>query len=52
MSDKIRTLEEVLNLLEEQAKMNSYFEIGPDETPLLWAEIQRLRGEKKESLSD
>jgi hypothetical protein len=36
MKDRIRTLPEILDYLREAAEMNSYFEIGPDETTQLW----------------
>jgi hypothetical protein len=44
MADRIRPLDELLGMLEEAARTNGYFEIGPDETRTLWAEFNRLRG--------
>jgi len=40
----MRTLEEILEMLREAAEeAPEYFEIGPEEAQLLWAEIVRLR---------
>lgn len=39
----MRTLEEILEMLQESAEIPDYFEIGPEESRLLWAEIIRLR---------
>lgn len=43
MEDKIRTIEQILLLLQEEANLNSFFAIGPDETPLLWSYIKDLQ---------
>jgi hypothetical protein len=44
MPDRVRSLDELLGMLEEAARTNGYFEVGPDETQTLWAEFNRLRG--------
>lgn len=43
MKNIIRNIDELLNMLSEAAEREDYFEIGPEEAKILWAEIQRLR---------
>lgn len=43
MTDRVRAIEEILDLLKDAAKSNGFFEIGPDETTALWAHIEKQR---------